>query len=105
MMIQQGDVVLKMVDSLPDNVKEVAKDLRGIVLAEGEATGHCHSIEAVGDCEAFTDEEGTLWLTVKEEVTVKHQEHNPVKVKPGNYKIGIVREVDPFEQEVRRVAD
>jgi len=44
-------------------------------------------------------------LRVVNPVLLKHQEHSPIKLPPGDYKIGIQREYDPFEQIIREVAD
>jgi hypothetical protein len=47
MLQRQGDVLIRKVDALPDGLKEVPRDAQGrIVLAEGEATGHFHAIDA-----------------------------------------------------------
>jgi hypothetical protein len=43
---RQGDILLVPIDELPKGLKEVPRDEGGIVLAEGEATGHFHRIEA-----------------------------------------------------------
>jgi len=37
--------------------------------------------------------------------TVEHQEHKPVRLDKGIYRVGIVREVDPFSEEIRSVKD
>jgi hypothetical protein len=40
-----------------------------------------------------------------ETALLKHQEHNPINIPKGNWKIKIVKEYDPFENEIRRVQD
>lgn len=35
----------------------------------------------------------------------KHEEHKPVSLGKGIWKVGIVREYDPFEEEARKVRD
>ena len=42
--LQQGDVILEAVDSLPQGIVEVPSEMRGLVLARGEHTGHAHCI-------------------------------------------------------------
>lgn len=104
MLIQQGDVLFKMVDALPEGLKKKKAARRGLVtFAEGEVTGHHHS--CIADCIVLYEKDGTLYCSVGKEATVTHQEHNPVTLAPGNYEIGIVREVDHFADEIRRVAD
>ena len=44
--LQQGDVLLKRVENINiQDGKKAKRDPRGIVLAEGEVTGHYHGIE------------------------------------------------------------
>lgn len=103
--IAQGDVLFFAEKELPGNIKKAKCRRIGLVtFAEGEVTGHHHSCVADG-VELCEDEEGTLWCEVERTATVTHQEHNPVTLDPGVYRIGIVREVDPFEDEIRDVAD
>jgi len=104
-LIQQGDVLFFEVESTPKGLTKVKNARSGLVtFAEGEATGHHHSCVADG-VELMEDKEGTMWCVVEKESTVSHQEHGEVKLTPGTYKIGIVREVDPFADEIRNVAD
>ena len=109
MLRQQGDVLMFTEGPLPEGVKKVqkSKETGRLILAEGEATGHAHAIVGtdVDNCTMYEDSSGTIWLTVEDDVTVLHEEHNAVKLAPGNYRVGIVREVDPFESEIRSVVD
>lgn len=104
-MIVQGDVFLVEVEELPIDVKEVTSDRRGFVLAEGEATGHAHAIRDVEGVRMY-EKEGTLYLKVEaEQAEIRHEEHLPVTVAKGLWKVGRVREHDPFEDRSRWVAD
>lgn len=106
-LFQQGDVLfyLQASSDLPKNLKPVQSKFGRVVFAEGEVTGHHHSVGLEEGVALFEDESGTRWATVKKTATVRHQEHGPVTLTPGTYKIGIVREVDPFAEEVRKVRD
>lgn len=104
MLIQQGDVLFTQVDMMPKNIKMKPPHNGKITFAEGEATGHHHSCLADG-VTLFTDSAGTLWCLVEKEATVTHQEHRPVTLPPGNYRVGIVREVDPFTKAINKVMD
>lgn len=103
--LQQGDVLLTRItkEQLKNAVK-VPMDKRGIVLAEGEVTGHYHGIEEIEDAELYRIGEKML-LSVKEPVELKHQEHGPITIEPGVWEIGIVREYDYLTQMVRSVVD
>lgn len=86
------------------------EDPRGAVLAEGEVTGHYHV--ATGGAALYKGAEeynGTdMVLVVDEDTKVSHQEHDtqviPKEIKGDHYVWGVV-EIDPFKEEVRRVAD
>ena len=41
---RQGDVFITVATAIPTNAEPVAADPRGVVLAEGEATGHHHRV-------------------------------------------------------------
>lgn len=101
---QQGDVIMEKVDSVPVGAKTVRPSARGIVLAEGEATGHAHTIVDVAEVEAFTLAE-QFFLTVGKPIVVTHEEHRPVTLEPGTWRVAIVREFDHFQEEARRVMD
>jgi hypothetical protein len=101
--IQHGDVLLLVVETLPQGAKRIACDNR-LVLAEGEATGHAHSIFPPTGAALFEFNE-QRYLQVWDNVKLKHQEHHEITILPGIYEIGRVREVDPFQDEIRAVKD
>lgn len=101
----QGDVFFVATSGIPKGAKKVSRTSRGLVLAEGEATGHCHVIQDTG-AELFRNENGDLYLQVDgETVSLKHEEHKPVTIPKGTWKVGQVVEYDPFDEEVRKVQD
>ena len=102
---QQGDVLIRTVPSLPDGVRPVPIHARGgYVLAEGEATGHAHLLEADG-VEVFADERGTLWIKSTKPAQLTHEEHHAQTIAPGCYRVELVREYDAFAEEARNVQD
>lgn len=103
--IQQGDVLMTPIDSIPAGCKPEKAKSRGFVLAEGEVTGHAHVLPATAKCQLFSDKAGTLFLNLIAPCTVVHEEHKHVTLPAGNYQIGKVVEVDPFKEEVREVQD
>lgn len=102
---QQGDVLIFAIDTLPTGLKKVEPKGGRFILAEGEATGHAHAISNVEDVEMFADEQGNIFVTVKSEVALSHEEHNTQKIGKGTYKVRQVVEVDPFTEAVRKVQD
>lgn len=109
--LQQGDVIaIKLQDNYLNNKNfEIIRDKknRGIVLAEGEVTGHYHGIECdESDAELIKIGEEML-LNVKNlaGVTLKHQEHNPIHFDQGIWQIGQVVEKDWLSGMVNKVVD
>jgi hypothetical protein len=104
MLIQQGDVLISKVNSIPKAAKTLYPKSRGYVLAEGETTGHAHVITDTASVEMYeTDEQ--VYMKVLKEITVTHEEHNPVVVEPGIYQVGKVQEYDHFAEEAKAVQD
>lgn len=102
---RQGDVLLVAVDEAPGETKPVKRGARGLVLAEGEATGHAHVITDESAELVSADEAAELYLLVHgtEAVTLTHEEHATVLVPPGAYEVRRQREYSP--EAIRRVAD
>ena len=99
MKLQQGDVILESVNYEVDGEK-----LDHLILAEGESTGHNHQIVSGLGQLIMIDKIMHLQI-FSETALLKHEEHKSINIPKGNWKIKIVREYDPFEKEIRRVAD
>lgn len=109
-LVQQGDVLFFRMDALPEGVKAKKGNRPGLAtFAEGEVTSHHHSavVEQIDgeDNLVLYEKGGVLYCAVRRETVVTHQEHKPVTLFPGDYRVGIVREYDPFEKEIRDVRD
>jgi hypothetical protein len=110
---RQGDVYFECIDRLPKGKK--TKRENGVV-AYGEVTGHSHAL-AIEDHEiaAVYEIEGQedLYLQVsrsgiaiqKGGATFVHQEHLPVTLPSGNYRVWQQREFDYTMDRIRRVLD
>lgn len=58
-----------------------------LIVAYGEVTGHHHSFPAT--CGTISlDEGGTMWCTIDQLTHVEHQEHGPITLEPGFYRVG-----------------
>jgi len=101
---QQGDVIIESVVELPKGAKLAKPGKRGWMLAEGETTGHAHTIDDTKSSTLYTFG-GILFLQVLQEVCLLHEEHKKQKIKPGLYKIRQVQEYDHFAEEARAVRD
>jgi hypothetical protein len=100
--LQQGDVLIYQLDE--DVEKKATESLNHKTLAEGEATGHHHSIVS-GVAKLFMINSILHAKVESDEAVLRHQEHDEIKLPKGNFRIGIVQEYDHFEEEARRVAD
>ena len=97
-MFRQGDVLILRVDEIPTNAKAVKTK----TVALGEATGHHHTF-ADGKLVQVYELEDDLFAQVEGDVQIVHQEHAPITIPTGTWKVVIQREYDPVE--VRRVLD
>ena len=104
MIIQQGDVLIRKIDSIPTNAIKVEKN----VLAEGEVTGHKHQLEVTEktDLIDFYELNGKIYLNVKKfPVKVLHQEHQIVTIPVGIWEVDRVKEYDHFLEETKKIQD
>ena len=82
---RQGDLLIKEVNTLPDNLLEVKS---GVIL-EGEATGHKHRIT---HGKLFKDSKDMMFLDIPQLGFVVHEEHNPIRLAKGHYAVTRQRE-------------
>ncbi len=106
---QQGDVLLKKVDSLPNKQFKITESKK-VILAEGEQTGHKHVLNALSSPVKVYEADNEVFVEIFSQAEIIHQEHKKIKqygdhYLPGLYKIEIVREYDHLTEETRRVLD
>ena len=90
--LRQGDVLLVEIPAIPREARMKRRDGR-IVLAEGEATGHAHAIHEK-DAREFRHGEERFLLT-RSRAQLIHEEHAPIVVPPGAWRIVQQREYAP----------
>lgn len=106
---RHGDILIRRVDAVPtEGVKLTGKDKRGLVLAEGEVTGHAHTIArpSAGQqilVSATEANELRMWLTLDTPAELTHQEHSTITLPAGDYEV--IRQVEYEAGELRNVAD
>lgn len=99
MQYRHGDVMIERVNSLPADKKK----LQHTILAHGEVTGHCHRIKEQGVAVLF-EATGNLYLDIAAvSATVTHEEHAPISLPKGLYRVWRQREYSP--QEIRIIRD
>lgn len=97
MNIRHGDVLIFGAASpLGADATPVTPTPRGIVLAEGEVTGHAHRI-ANSDGAVLYEWNGGRYLDVvaADGVQLTHEEHHTVTIPQGLHEIRIQREYEP----------
>lgn len=101
---RHGDLSFHPIEKLPEGLKE-EKHKGSFVLAEGEFTGHKHVISTpdITKMKVMRDSKGGLYIDLREEAELVHQEHKPLKFKPGLYKMNVEREFDYFAEESKRI--
>lgn len=100
--IQHGDVLIQRVGSIPQGAAKRPRNGKLVVMA-GETTGHAHVITEK-TCDIW-ELKGDIYLDVTEPVTITHEEHKPIDIPEGVYKIGRVQEYDYYEAQSRLVQD
>lgn len=111
-MYRQGDVYIRPLPETLELGEPLPAEPRGVVLAYGEVTGHAHVLDPEA-CELYplpehlrtdmTSVSNGRVLRVLKPVSLRHEEHDPIDLEPGDYYIGIQIEYD--EKEWRRVVD
>ena len=103
-MYAQGDLLIERVDDVCPSGTILAPDATGAtVLAEGELTGHRHSIfEQVTmfrDDALARDVPGGLYIghvkVGEGGANLVHQEHAPIMLEKGTYRVRRQRELEP----------
>lgn len=98
-MWRHGDVLIAITDAIPEG----AKQQTGNILARGEITGHSHRI-AEPDAAELWGLDGLLFVKViAPSATLVHEEHKPITLPQGIYRVWMQREYTPTE--IRRIVD
>lgn len=101
---RHGDLLVASVESIPPDLRP----LQHLVLAEGELTGHSHRVAEPDSARLYQSKSdhspSELYLRVIEDrATLIHQEHGPIALPRGLYRVWRQREYSPAE--IRTVRD
>jgi hypothetical protein len=96
---RHGDVFIQSCGAIPSS----ATLLPHCNLAKGEATGHAHRIAERDAAQLFRQNEMLYLRVAGKQATVMHEEHAPIVLERGNYRVWIQREYSP--EAIRRVVD
>lgn len=96
---RQGDVLLVPCADIPAGASEEAAENGRVVLARGEQTGHAHTMAADRVCYFREDGSGGggafLRVAGPAPVDLTHEEHAPLTIPPGSYRVVQQREYQP----------
>jgi hypothetical protein len=91
MIYRHGDVILKGVEKVGRAVP--FDECKNFVLAEGEVTGHMHTLKAgeggvLAPWRTGRKKSLRLWIVIKDAPAIlTHQEHDTLIIEPGTYEI------------------
>lgn len=116
----QGDIALLAINSLPKGCQKVTQELdssereaygyhpqKGLVLAQGESRAHYHAFREIDKIDMYqliANDNKRLFLVVKEEIPLVHEEHDPIKFAPNVYELFFQSEYT-YDDLYRRVLD
>ncbi len=98
-MWRQGDIFIAQVKTIPST----AKLLPHCILAEGEMTGHSHRIADIKTAQLFADGSERFLRVLADSAELIHQEHGPITLLRGDYRVWPQREYTP--EAIRIVRD
>ncbi len=91
MLYRHGDVLLAKVQQIPRH----AQAKTGVILARGEVTGHSHRILEAQHAQMYNTPFDTFLEIRSEKATLIHEEHHPIVLERGIYKVWMQREYRP----------
>ena len=98
---RQGDIFVGSVESVPTE----AKRKHSPVLIEGEVTGHSHRVEGPEAVSLWETEESFYVQVFAAEVRIVHEEHAPITLPTGLYRVWRQREYTPGPIRFQYVVD
>ena len=99
MQYRHGDVMIQKVKSLPSRKRKTPHT----ILALGEITGHSHRIQEHAHASLYETPAGLYLHVTEEPATVVHEEHDPICLTKGYYRVWRQREYSP--EEIRVIRD
>ena len=95
---RHGDLLIRQVDKIPESATPLSTN----IIAHGE-NGNTHKLH--GSHQVYETPDQQMYFKAKQEVFLKHQEHNTLKISKGNYVILHEREHNPFKNIQEEVVD
>jgi hypothetical protein len=91
MLFRHGDVLVETISTIP----ATAKKQRHLTLAEGELTGHSHKIAESKNAILYRNGQDLFLHVTARTATIQHEEHAPIELPQGFYRVWQQREYTP----------
>jgi len=98
-LFRHGDLLIRKVSSIPKTAILASTN----IIAEGEKTGHNHELK--GSHQVFETLDKQLYFEAKQDVILKHPDHNTLEIPKGHYIVEHQRRYNPFEDIQEEVVD
>ena len=98
-LFRHGDLLIRKVSSIPKTAILTSTN----IIAEGEKIGHNHELK--GSQQVFETLDEQLYFEAKQDVILKHPDHNTLEIPKGHYIVEHQRRYDPFEDTQEEVVD
>ena len=98
-LFRHGDLLIRKVSSIPKTAILTSTN----IIAEGEKIGHNHELK--GSQQVFETLDKQLYFEAKQDVILKHPDHNTLDIPKGRYIVEHQRRYDPFEDTQEEVVD
>ena len=85
------DIMIERAETIPTGVRR----MQNTVLAYGESTGHSHRVETPEKAQQWLMPTGERFLEIFKTTRVIHEEHHPITLEPGIYRVWQQREYTP----------
>ena len=99
MLWRQGDVLIATVEAVPGHARPVGTS----ILAHGEVTGHSHRVAEPDSVRMWQVGETLFMQVVAATARLVHEEHAPIELPRGIYRVWRQREYTP--KAIVRVSD
>ena len=90
-LFRHGDLLIREIYSMP----HTAKPIHTNIIAEGEKTGHNHSLH--GSHQTYQTVDNEIHFEAKQKLTLEHPEHNTLIIPKGIYTVIHERSFNPCE--------
>ena len=100
MIHRHGDLCIKSIEKLPEGLKKLNHN----ILAQGEVTGHAHTLLGEG-FQLYEDDKSTIYFSAAMPVEISHQEHKVKPLEKGFYIVEREVEYCPFEEAIKQTKD